>query len=432
MATAWKYRYAQRMQGMSSSAIRELLKITQQPDIISFAGGLPAPELFPVVEFKAAIDRVLSQNSSEALQYSTTEGYRPLREVLVEKMSQYGIQTAPENILITSGSQQALDLIGKIMINPGDLILTERPTYLGAIQAWRAYQAEFLTVPMDHDGLHTDQLEDVLRAGPKFIYVLPNFHNPAGVTLSLERRQALITMLDHYGIPIVEDDPYGELRFEGEHLPPLIVLAAQRSNIQSGFGEDHRFNHGNVIYLSTFSKTLAPGLRLGWMVAPAEVIRECVKAKQGLDLHTSSLVQMATYEILRAGFLKQHVLQIRRVYRERRDIMLEAMGSHFPPGIHWTHPLGGLFLWVTLPEQMDAASVLEKAVANKVAFVPGTAFFPDGSGHNTFRLNFSNAQPEQIRVGIQRLGEVLATELEDKPDLTHSNAQMVNGETYKV
>ena len=420
MATPWNQRYAKRMRGISSSAIRELLKLTQQSDIISFAGGLPASELFPVEKFQTATDRVLAKYGSKALQYSTTEGFEPLREYIVDKMAQYGIQAAPENVLVTSGSQQALDLIGKILINAGDMILTERPTYLGALQVWRAYQAEFVTVPIDNDGLRTDQLEDALCTGPKFMYILPNFQNPGGVTLSMERRRALINITDRYGIPIVEDDPYGELRFEGEYLPPLVVLDAEKLNSRTPAGSAHGFYRGNVIYLSTFSKTLAPGLRLGWIVAPTEVIRECVKAKQGMDLHTSSFVQMVAYEVVKDGFLKDHVRRIRQVYRERRDIMLDAMARHFPPGVRWTRPHGGLFLWVTLPEIVDAGAVLERAVANKVAFVPGTAFYPDGSGHNTFRLNFSNAQPEQIKIGIKRLGEVLEAELEYKEELANS------------
>jgi 2-aminoadipate transaminase len=397
---------------MGSSAIRELLKLTQRTDIISFAGGLPAPELFPVAEFQAATDRVLSGHGRKALQYSTTEGYEPLREYIVDKMAQYGIQATPENVLITSGSQQALDIIGKVLINAGDLILTERPTYLGALQAWRAYQAEFVSVPIDNDGLNTDQLKEALDAGPKFMYILPNFQNPGGVTLSLERRRALVNIADHYGIPLIEDDPYGELRFEGEHLPPLVTLDAENFNSRIPSGNSVGNYSGNVIYLSTFSKTLAPGLRLGWIVAPTDVLQHCVMAKQGMDLHTSGFVQMVAHEVVKDGFLREHVRQLRRVYRERRDVMLDAMAHHFPPDVHWTRPHGGLFLWVTLPETVNASLVLEKAVTNKVAFVPGTAFYPDGGGHNTFRLNFSNAQPEQIMSGIQRLGEVLAVELE--------------------
>lgn len=409
MTTPWQQRYAQRIQNTGSSVIRELLKLTEQPEIISFAGGLPAPELFPVDAFQAACERVLAQHGSQALQYSTTEGYAPLREFIVNKMAQYGIRAAPENVLITSGSQQALDLLGKLLINPGDRILTERPTYLGALQAWRAYQAEFDSIPVDHDGLRTAELENALCTGPRFMYILPNFQNPGGVTLSLSRRRTLVEVADRYGIPIVEDDPYGELRFEGEHLPPLVVLDAEKLNGRSHNG--HGYFQGNVIYLSTFSKTLAPGLRLGWIVAPASVIEHCVRAKQGMDLHTSIFVQMVAHEVVRNGFLKEHVQRIRRVYRERRDVMLAAMARYFPPGIEWTRPQGGLFLWATLPEPLDSAAVLQEAIANKVAFVPGSAFYPHDGGHNTMRLNFSNARPEQIEVGIRRLGEVLASEM---------------------
>lgn len=410
MTTLWQQRYAQRMQRVGSSMIRELLKLTEQPDIISFAGGLPAPELFPMEAFQTACDRVLARHGRQALQYSTTEGYGPLREYIVHKMAQYGIKAAPENVLITSGSQQALDLLGKLLINPGDKILTEKPTYLGALQAWRAYQAEFVGVPIDDDGLRTDLLEEALCTGPKFMYILPNFQNPGGVTLSMERRLALIELADRYGIPIIEDDPYGELRFEREHLSPLVVLDANRLNGRSSLN-GKGFFHGNVIYLSTFSKTLAPGLRLGWIVAPEAVIQHCVMAKQGMDLHTSSFVQMVAYEVVREGFLKEHVHQIRDVYLSRRNVMLTAMDLFFPAGITWTRPQGGLFLWVTLPDGLDSMAILEKAIENKVAFVPGAAFYPGGGGQNTMRLNFSNAQPEQIKIGIRRLGQVLAAEM---------------------
>jgi 2-aminoadipate transaminase len=415
MSTPWHHRYAQRTQRMGSSMIRELLKLTQKPEIISFAGGLPAPEMFPVEAFEAATSRVLRQFGSQALQYSTTEGYLPLRELIVEKMGRYGIEASVDNVLITSGSQQALDLIGKLLINPGDLILTEQPTYLGALQAWRAYQAEFSTVPIDDDGLRVDLLEEALCGGPKFMYVLPNFQNPGGVTLSYERRLALIDIADRYGVPIIEDDPYGELRFEGEHLPPLVVLDADKLNGRqyTSHSESHSYFKGNVIYMSTFSKTLAPGLRLGWIVAPASVIQHCVMAKQGMDLHTSSFVQMVAYEVAKDGFLAEHVRQIRQVYRERRDIMLAAMAEFFPPEVRWTQPKGGLFLWVTLPEGMDSTAVLQQAIAHNVAFVPGATFYPDNDQQtNSFRLNFSNATPEQIWEGIGRLGHVLAEVLD--------------------
>jgi len=402
MDTPWTQRYAQRTQRMRSSAIRELLKLTERPEIISFAGGLPAPEVFPVAQFQEASRRVLTEHGPQALQYSTTEGYQPLREMIARHTARYGIVVEPENILITSGSQQALDLIGKVFVNPGDHLLVEKPTYVGALQAWNAYQAEYVTVALDDQGMHTDELEAALRVGPKFIYVLPNFHNPAGVTLSLERRHRLVELADRYGVPLIEDDPYGQLRYDGNHLEPLVVLDGRLPSHQESP------NSGNVIYLSTFSKTLAPGLRLGWVVAPAEVIRRLVQAKQAADLHTSTLTQMLAYEVARGGFLDRHVQVIRAVYRARRDVMVNALSKYFPANVNWTRPQGGLFLWVILPETVDATLVLEEAIAKKVAFVPGSAFSADGSGHNTFRLNFSNATPERIEEGIRRLGGVLS------------------------
>lgn len=411
MTCPWDRRFAQRMQGMGSSMIRELLKLTQQPDIISFAGGLPAPEVFPVQRFEQATQRVLAAHGAEALQYSTTEGYLPLREYIVKKMSRYGINANPANILITSGAQQALDIIGKVLLDPGDVILTEQPTYLGALQAWTSYQADYVTVPVDEDGMCLDErFVEALRAGPKFMYILPNFQNPAGVTMSLERRLKLVQIADYYGIPIVEDDPYGDLRYEGEHLPPLVVLDAEYQENNMPDCNDLGLYQGDVIYLGTFSKTLAPGLRLGWILAPEIVIRKCVMAKQGMDLHTSTFTQMVAYEVAQDNFLEEHKHHIRQVYKQRRDVMLAAMSEYFPLGVYWTRPSGGLFLWVTLPEWMDAADLLKTAIEHKVAFVPGSAFHPNadkGVGHNTCRLNFSNAAPDMIEEGIKRLGTVL-------------------------
>jgi 2-aminoadipate transaminase len=401
MHTLWDHRYAQRTQRMGSSAIRELLKLTEKPDIISFAGGLPAPEVFPLEQFREACLRVLKDNGAQALQYGTTEGYQPLREQIARHTARYGIKVEPDNILITSGSQQALDLIGKIFINPGDRILVESPTYLGALQAWNAYGAEYVTVPMDKSGMNTDVLEEALRTGPKFIYVLPNFQNPTGVTLSLARRQRLIELADQYGVPIIEDDPYGQLRFEGEHLPSVVMM-------DHNFRESHDGCYsGNVIYLSTFSKILAPGIRLAWVIAPREVIFKLVQAKQGADLHTATFNQIVAHEVSRGGFLDQHIKLIRDTYRERRDVMLGAMDRFFPPEVDWTHPEGGLFLWGTLPKHLSSADVLKYAIEQKVAFVPGGPFHPDGSGHNTMRINFSNARPEMILEGIRRLGDVI-------------------------
>ena len=406
MPTPSAQRSALRTHGMASSAIRELLKLTQQPDIISFAGGLPAPELFPTERIKEACDVVLSEMGSQALQYSTTEGYPPLRELIARHMARYGIKVGIDNIVITSGSQQALDLIGKLLINPGDRILAENPTYLGALQAFNGYQAQYVTVPVDDEGLQVAQLEPALRTGPKFMYILPNCQNPTGVTLPLTRRYDLIALAEEYGIPIVEDDPYGQLRYEGDHIKPLVVLDAEYLACEGDGGYT-----GNVIYTSTFSKTLAPGLRLGWVVAPKDVVFRLVQMKQGTDLHTSTFDQMVAYETARGGFLDQHIRQIREGYGHRRNVMLKALEENCPPEVRWTHPHGGLFLWITLPEWMDSAELLKDAVQEKVAFVPGHSFHANGGGHNTMRLNFSNAGDEMIEEGIRRLGAAIKQRL---------------------
>jgi len=410
MATLWKNRYAQRTQRMGRSVIRELLKYTQQPDIISFAGGLPAPELFPIAEAQDAACRVLAEGGVAALQYGPTEGFVPLRQFIVDRMARYGIRAKAENVVITNGSQQALDLIGKLLLNPGDRVLVEEPTYLGALQAWNAYQAEYISVPGDDDGLRTELLEAALRIGPKFMYVLPNFQNPGGTTLPLARRLELVRLSNKYGIPVVEDDPYGALRFEGEHLPPLVALD---SDFQTNAGTDGRgYMEGNVIYLGTFSKTLAPGLRLGWVVAPVEIIDQLVMAKQGVDLHTATFNQMLAWELVKDGFMDEHVRVIRKVYGERRDVMLAALERYFPEGCSWTHPEGGLFLWARVPEWIDTAELLAEAVQARVAYVPGFAFYAEpGHGRNTMRLNFSNAQPAQIEEGIRRLGDLVKKKL---------------------
>jgi len=406
METIWTDRYAQRMHRLSGSAIRELLKLTAQPDVISFAGGLPAPEVFPVEAFNEASQRVLHEHGSTALQYSTTEGFPPLRELIAEMMTEDGFDVDPDQILITHGSQQALDLFGKIFINPGDHVAVERPTFLGALQAWKAYQAEYLTVPVDDEGMKVDELDEVLRHGPKFLYTMPTFHNPAGVTLSPKRREILLELADQYGVPVVEDDPYSKLRYSGEHQSPLVALDGRR---------DATSDEGNVLYLGTFSKTLSPGLRLGWALAPKDVIRRMVQAKQGADLHTSTFSQMVAYEVARDGFIDEHAERIRSVYRERRDAMLSAIAENFPESVEWTHPEGGLFLWVTLPEQIDAAELLETAVeTEKVAFVPGHTLDPTEQIRNTMRLNFSYANVELIEDGMERLGRVLNRALADK------------------
>jgi 2-aminoadipate transaminase len=417
MSTAWTSRYAQRTKGLKSSAIRELLKITQNPEIISFAGGLPAPDVFPAARFQEACRNVLERNAHQALQYGATEGYEPLRQMIARHINRYGIKAQTDNVLITSGSQQALDLIGKLLINPGDRVLVEAPTYLGALQAFNVYGAEYVSVPSDNDGLRTDLLEKPLRSGPKFMYVLPNFQNPGGTTLCEGRRHELVLQADKYGIPIIEDDPYGQLRYEGEHLTPLVVL--DRENLR----RDDGYSIGNVIYLSTFSKTLAPGIRLGWIVAPPDVIAKLVQLKQGADLHTSTFTQMIAYEVARDGFLDDHVKLIRKVYRERRDVMLESLKQYFPPEVTWTHPQGGLFLWVSLPEGMDCQKLFQVALRENVAFVPGDSFYArngfaeEASRH--FRLNFSYGQPEQIREGIRRLSVAVKHQMEELHAVAH-------------
>lgn len=395
-STDWDKAVAGRTQRMKSSIIRETLKMMSTPGLISLGGGMPAPELFPLREFQEACRYVLENEGRQALQYSVTEGYPPLKQYLVQKMRKYGVPAEEENILIVNGSQQALDLIGKVFLDPGDPVLTDRPTYLGAIQAWNSYEARFVTVPLDDNGTCVDLVEDILKRDPvKLIYCLPNFHNPAGVTLSLERRHKLVDLAATHGVFIVEDDPYGELRFEGEDLAPIVVLHKE-----------------NTVYLSTFSKTLSPGIRLGWIVAPAEVIGRLVQAKQAADLHTSIFVQMVVNDICQRGFLRQHVKRIRDTYKERCAVMLSAMEEFFPPGTKWTRPQGGLFLWVKLPEGVDCKKLLQAALEEKVAFIPGHAFYPDEvSGLDALRLNFSAPSPEMIREGIERLGKAIRKQL---------------------
>jgi 2-aminoadipate transaminase len=385
---------------MKSSAIRELLKVSERKEVISFAGGMPAPELFPADEILEACTKVLKENSGSALQYGASEGYMPLREMIARHTARYGIQVSADNIMITSGSQQALDLLGKVFINRGDRLLVETPTYLGALQAWNAYGAEYITVPSDEDGIQTDNLYEAMRYGPKFMYILPNFQNPTGTTIPLSRRLKLIEIADHFGVPIIEDDPYGQLRFEGENIPSVVALDSKMQAQNGGYT-------GNVIYLSTFSKILAPGLRLAWVIAPKEVISKLVLAKQGADLHTATFNQVVAYEVSRHGFIDEHVKNIVKVYRERRDVMLESLEENMPDDVQWTHPKGGLFLWVTLPETMSTTEMFPKALEENVAFVPGESFFANGGGQNTMRLNFSMMPPDRINEGIVRLSHVI-------------------------
>jgi 2-aminoadipate transaminase len=399
MPVTWQRLYADRAEGMRASDIREILKVTAQPDVISLAGGLPAPELFPIDEYRRAFEWVLESDGAQALQYGPSEGYFPLRALLAERLSAFGMGCAADDILVTNGSQQALDLIGKIFLNPGDTVLVEKPTYLGALQAFNQYQANYAVVPMDEDGMRVDEVERVLSSAStriKFIYALPNFQNPTGRTMSLPRRRQLVQLASQYGIPIVEDDPYGELRYEGQALPTLKSLDTD----------------GTVIYLGTFSKILAPGFRLGWMLACPEVFEVLLHGKQPSDLHTGMAQQMATYEVAKDGFVDRHVLRIKAFYRERRDVMLRSIEEHFPPDAHYTQPAGGLFVWAELPSHIDTRELLIDAVKDKVAFVPGQGFHPDASGTNTMRLNFSNVPPDQLQEGIRRLGVAIQRRLD--------------------
>jgi 2-aminoadipate transaminase len=408
MPISWEQRFAERTHQMQGSAIRELLQVTERPDFISFAGGLPAPEVFPVEEVAAVTQQILREQGAQALQYGATEGYRPLREFIAQQMAEEaGFPVSLENVLITTGSQQALDLMGKILVDPGNSLLVESPTYLAALQAWNAYGARYHEISSDEQGLQIEALEAALTTEPKFLYTIPNFQNPSGVTLSLERRKRLVEIARGVGLPIVEDDPYRELRFEGEHLPRLIALDGQQQASDAGYA-------GDVISISTFSKVLAPGLRVGWIVAAAELISKLAQAKQGTDLHTATLNQMLVYELARSGFIKQHLPIIIQIYRERRDAMLAALEEHFPERVTWTRPQGGMFLWVTLPDGIDTGEALRAAIEERVAFVPGTSFHPAGGGAHTMRLNFSHARPEMIYEGIARLSKVLHPYLEPK------------------
>jgi 2-aminoadipate transaminase len=394
------FRYAERTRRLGASAIREILKTTQMPDVISFAGGLPAPELFPREAFIEACREVLQSEGHHALQYSVTEGFPPLRQWVCDFLAEtIDLQAKLENVLIVSGSQQGLDLVAKVLLDPGDIVVIENPAYLGAIQAFDAYQADYRSVATDDQGMVPEDLERVLRSAPrtpKLIYVVPNFANPTGVTLSLERRHALLAIAREFGIPIFEDDPYGRLRYSGEHLPAIASLA--------GDGDD-------VIYMSTASKVLAPGMRVAWLVIrDPEFYERIVPAKQAADLHTSSLTQRMVHAFAkRENAVHAHVAGMIPVYRSRRDAMVAALERHAPPGTTWTQPEGGLFLWVRTSPEIDTHALLAEAFARKVAFVPGAPFWVNRSVSNTMRLNFSNANEDAIAEGIARICDLLSS-----------------------
>ncbi|MFZ1086501.1 MAG: PLP-dependent aminotransferase family protein [Terracidiphilus sp.] len=384
-------KFARRMSAVRPSTIREILKVTEQAEIISFAGGLPAPELFPVAEISAAAERVLREGGPGALQYGPSEGFLPLRECCAEESRRRGIRCTADDILITTGSQQPLDLVSKIFLDAGDCVLTESPTYMAALQAFQCYEVRFAAVPTDENGLIPEALPELIeRERPKFLYTIPSFQNPTGVTLTAERRKKLYEIAVRYGLVVLEDDPYGALRYAGQPIPPVKSLDTE----------------GLVIYLSTVSKTIAPGLRIGWVVASEEIRRKLTIVKQAADLHTSSLDQRIAHRYLTDFDSDAHVERIRRAYGERFAIMDAALRETMPPSFTWTHPEGGMFLWVTCPAGVDTCELMLEALKHKVLFVPGRDFFPDASGRRFMRLNFSNASPEQIRKGIGRLAEL--------------------------
>jgi 2-aminoadipate transaminase len=386
--------------GMKRSEIRELLKLTAKPGIISFAGGLPAPDLFPIDDIKEMSRIVIEREGKTALQYGPTEGDNRLREELAKIMNKDGVNITSNHVLIVTSSQQGLDLVGKIFIDPGDVVMTSRPTYVGAIQAFNSYGAKMLGVEQDEEGTQTTLLEAEISKlaikgiKPKFIYEIPDFQNPSGITMSLKRRKELIKIAEKYDLIIVEDSPYRQLRFEGKTEPSLIGMNSER-----------------VLSLFTFSKILLPGFRLGWMAGPNELIQKAVTAKQSVDLCSPPFNQAIIYEYLNRGLLEKQIAVIIKAYREKRDFMLDKLAKYMPklPGLKWTHPHGGLFLWVTMPGNIDAGEMFHSAIEKKVAYVVGTAFYPDGGGGNSFRMNFSYSSMAEIEEGVKRLAQVIAT-----------------------
>ncbi len=387
------WRLAQRMSRIKTSAVREILKVAERPDILSFAGGLPAPELFPVEAIAEAHAEVLANDGRAALQYSTTEGYAPLREWICGHLQKRGRVAQANQVLITNGSQQGIDLVAKVLLDPGDLVVVENPSYLAALQTFGAFEAKFATVGSDDQGMRTDDLERLLATHrPKLVYVVANFQNPKGTTLSLERRRELVRLAQKHRFLILEDDPYGELRFTGNHLPSL-----------ASFDDE-----GVVVSLGTFSKTLAPGLRIGWVVGPRDFVRSLTVAKQSTDLHTATLAQHAVAKLLTRFDYGAHLESLCPVYGQRANAMLDALKLHMPAGTRWTTPEGGMFLWVELPAGLSGDALLPKAIEQKVAFVPGSPFFANNPRPEFIRLNYSNRPPELITEGMRRLGAVIS------------------------
>jgi 2-aminoadipate transaminase len=389
--------YSKNALSMKRSEIRELLKVSRVPGMISFAGGLPASETFPVKELEDISCEMLRQRGATALQYGTTEGEAPLREEISKWMMHEKSTVKPENILVTAGSQQGLDIVSKVFLDPKDIVVLELPSYIGGLQAFAAYRAKMIGVPQDEDGMRMDVLEKLLarlakrKKKPKFIYVVPDFQNPSGVTLPLDRRKKLLELAYQYEIPILEDSPYRDLRFKGDSVPAIYSLDTEKQ----------------VIALGTFSKILCPGLRLAWIMAPSEWMDRMVVAKQSMDLCCPTYNQLMVAEFMKRGLMQRQVENIRRLYGKKVEVMLAALKKYMPKGVRWTRPEGGLFLWVKLPKKMSANDLLPKAIENKVAYVVGSAFHCNGKGQNTMRLNFSYPTEQQIDEGIQRLAKMI-------------------------
>ncbi|MET0963271.1 MAG: PLP-dependent aminotransferase family protein [Noviherbaspirillum sp.] len=385
-----QWQFSQRAEQLQSSAIREILKITMRPEIISFAGGLPSPLTFPVERMRQAYDTVLSRAGKVALQYGPSDGYAPLREWIADSLSTSDCRIVPEQVLMLSGSQQGLDLLGKVLVDEGSKVLVETPSYLGALQAFSVYRPEFVSVATDEDGLVPEAL-DVVGHGARLLYSLPNFQNPTGRSMTMARRVALVEACARLRVPLIEDDPYGALSYNGEPLPKLLNM-----------------NPAGVVYMGSFSKVLTPGIRLGYAVAPVPLARKMEQAKQATDLHTAQLTQMVVHEVVKDGFLDDHIPTIRKLYAAQCQAMLDALQEFFPSSASWTRPQGGMFIWVTLPAHIDSMELLEAAVAQNVAFVPGAPFYANTPASNTLRLSFVTVPPEQIRVGVEKLGKLIA------------------------
>jgi len=396
--------YSDRAGKMRKSVIRELLKVTQDPEIISFAGGLPNPRSFPIKELEGILGYVMENHGPVALQYGTTQGLTDLREAIAERSHKDGIDATSDNIIIMSGSQQALDTIGKIFLNPGDTALCGLPTYLGGINAFRSYEANLQGIPLDEDGMRVDLLEEKIKEllkkeiTPKFIYTVPTFQNPAGVIMPESRRKKLVNIANEYDLVIVEDDPYGKLRYDGQAVKPIKAFD----------------DEGRVIYMSTFSKILSPGFRLAWTIASPELTRKMVICKQALDLCTNTFTQFLAYEFMRRGSLDLHIMKICELYKPKRDIMMNSMKKYFPDGYTCYKPKGGMFAWVTLPEGIDTEILFLDAIKEKVAYVHGKAFHVDGGGERSMRLNFSYSTDQQLEEGMKRLGSVIKKKLEKR------------------